>query len=265
MKLLASLSECCWIDEGVTPMTPDTPNTVAHCIPPIFPCYAKVFHPIYEDLSVEDEEQTWQDDAGAEPAVPQTQVDQSIQDALSSSTLAYGGIGPGSRPIRIRWAELARRLGLSFVPTLSSWSFTRLFPGGSWPRRLIGPEEGTLASTEREALIFILRRNTNTGRCLFHFWYLATSEWTGDLLFEGSLNDARRFPDEVPSVRCTPTHWFPEDRSWLVCTDYDLTFTLVGGPENLIRELLDHPVLECVPVQPGTRVDWQADLANSIH
>ena len=265
MKLLTSLSECNWIGEGMVQAPPDMPSTVAHCIPPIFPCYAKVFHPIYEDLSVENEELTWQDLEKAEPATPQTEIGQSIQDALMGATLVYGAAGPGSRPVRIRWAELARRFGLPFVPTLSSWSFTRQFPSGSWPRHLIGPEEGTLASLERDALASILRRNTSVYRCLFHFWSLATSDWKEDLLFEATLDDASRFPDEVPSVRCTPTHWFPEDRSWLVCTDYDLTFTLVGGPEALIRDLLDHHVLECVSVQPGTRVDSKADLASSVH
>jgi hypothetical protein len=265
MKLLTSLSECSWIDEGVTPMTLDMPSTVAHCIPPIFPCYAKIFHPIYEDLSVQDRRLTWHEDARAEPAAPRTQVDQSIQDALSGSTVVYGAAEPGSRPVRIRWAELARQLGMPFAPTLSSWSFTRRFPGGSWPKYLIGPQEGNLASVEQGALTSILHRNTNIDRCFFHFWFLATSDWKEDLLFEGSLDDASRFPDEIPSVRCTPTHWFPEGRSWLVCTDYDLTFTLVGGPEPLIHELLGHHALECVSVQPGTRVDWEADLESSIH
>ena len=246
-------------------MTSDAPSTVAHCIPPIFPCYVKMFHPIYEDLSVGNEEQTWQDDAGAKPAAPRTEIEQSIQNALGGSTLVYGGIEPGSRLVRIRWAELARRLSMPFVPTLSSWSFTRQFPGGSWPRRLIGPEEGTLASIEQNALVSVLRRNTDTDRCFFHFSFMATSEWNEDLLFEGSLNDAGQFPEETPNVRCTPTHWFPENHSWLVCTDYDLTFTLVGGPESLTRELLNHHALECVAVQPGTRVDWRADLGNSIH
>ena len=245
-------------------MTQDAPSTVAHCIPPIFPRYVKILHPIYEDLSVQNEDLTWQDDAGVKPAVSQTEIGQIIQDALSRSTLVYGGVEPGSHPVRIRWAELARRLGMPFAPTLSSWSFTRRFPGGSWPRRLIGPDEGTLASVERDALISVLRRHTNPDRCFFHFWYLATSEWTEDLLFEGSLNDAGQFPDEAPNVRCTPTHWFPQDRSWLVCTDYDSTFTLVGGPERLICELLDHRALEGVAVQPGTRVDCEADLENSI-
>jgi len=73
------------------------------------------------------------------------------------------------------------------------------------------------------------------------------------------------FPDEALGVRCTPTHWFPEDRSWLVCSDYDLTFTLVGGSARLAQELLDHPVLECVSVQPETRVDWQVDLEKTAH
>ncbi len=265
MKLLASLSECSWIEEGVIQTTSDTPNTVAHCIPPVFPRYAKIFHPIYEDLSVEDETLTWQEAARTEPTGPKTRTAQDIQDVLSTSTLVYGTAGPGSRPVRIRWAEAARRLGVPFVPTLSSWSFTRQFPGGSWPRYLIGPEEGNLAIVERDALASILRQNANVDRCLFHFWFLATADWKKDLLFEGTLDDASRFPDEISNVRSTPTHWFPEDRSWLVCTDHDLTFTLVGGPDPLIRELLDHHALECVSVQPGTRVDWRADLESHLH
>ena len=97
-------------------------------------------------------------------------------------------------------------------------------------------------------------------RGLFHLCLLATVDWSENLLFEGALDDVRRFPDDVPGTRCTPTHWFPEDRGWLVCSDYDLTFTLVSGPTTLVQALLDHPVLECVAVQPETRVDWDADL-----
>ena len=247
------------------PMAPDKKCTVAHCIPPIFPAYVKIFHPIYEDLSVQNEELTWQDDATANPAAEEAQIDQDIQDILSGSTLVYGAAEPGSRPVRICWVQLARRLGLPFVPTLSSWSFTRQFPGGSWPKHLIGPQEGTLASIERDALLSVFHRHTGIDRCFFHFWMLATSEWKKDLLFEGVLDDVRRFPDDVQGVRYTPTHWFPKDRSWLVCTDYDLTFTLVGGPERLVRDLLDHHALECVSVQPGTRVDSKADLESNIH
>jgi hypothetical protein len=91
-------------------------------------------------------------------------------------------------------------------------------------------------------------------------WLLATLAWAEDLLFEGMLEDASLFPEEVDDVRLTPTHWFPKDRSWLVCTDYDLTFTLIGGSESLVRDLLASREVECLPANPETRVDRDADL-----
>lgn len=264
MKLLTTLSECDWITEGIAEMTN---GTVAHCLPPVFPSYVKILHSIYEDLSVQNDQLTWQeeDKARALGPEPKTETERILAEAFSRSTLVYGGAGPGSRLTRIRWAELARRLGVPFVPTLSAASFTRQFPGGSWPRHLIGPNEGNLVGSERDALVSVLRSHTDTGRILFHFWLLATTEWESDKVFEGSLDEADLFPDKRLGVRCTPTHWFPEDRSWLVCSDYDLTFSLVGGSEVLIQQLLNHPVLECVPVSPETRVDRNADLESTVH
>jgi hypothetical protein len=116
------------------------------------------------------------------------------------------------------------------------------------------------SATHRDALISILQRHTKVDRCFFNVWLLATLEWTEDSLFEGILGDASLFPDEVEGARLTPTHWFSEDRSWLVCTDYDLTFTLIGGPESLVRDLLESREVECLPVNPETRVDRDADL-----
>lgn len=262
MKLLTTLSDCSWITEGVANLAPGTNHTVAHCIPPIFSSYTKILHPIYEDLSIQNKELTWQeeDKAKAPMPVPKTETERTLADILSGSTLVYGGSHAGSRLARIRWADLAGRLGLSVGPTISAQSFTRKFPGGSWPRHLIGPEEGYINGPEREALASVLCRHTNVDRVFFHFWLLATTNWESDKLFEGLLDEVSLFPDEALGVRRTPTHWFPEDRGWLVCSDYDLTFTLVGGSANLAHELLHHPALECLPVQPKTRVDWRGDL-----
>ena len=220
-----------------------------------------------EDLSVQDDQLTWQeeDKARAPGPEPETEIGRILAEALRASTLVYGGVRPDARLLRVRWAELARRLGIPFVPTLSADSFTRQFPGGSWPRHLIGPDGGNLVGAERDALVSVLRGHTDTDRILFRFWYLATVDWTGDKVFEGMLDEAELFPDEGLGVRCTPTHWFPEDRSWLVCSDYDLTFSLVGGSEHMVQQLLDHPILECVRVTPNTRVDAKADLGSSIH
>lgn len=267
MKLLATLSESKWITEGRAKAHPNAAGTVAHCIPPVFTSYAKVFHPIYEALSVRDRKQTWQEEEEAKgPQLePVTEVQRVIADVLSQSTLVYGAAHPGSRLVRIRWAELTRRLGMTFVPTLSSWSFTRQFPGRSWPRHLIGPQEGNLGDIERDALASVLHRHIVGDRIFFYFWLLATMDWRADKLFEGTLDEVGLFSNGTHGVRRTPTYWFPEDRSWLVCTNYDLTFTLVGGSEPLIRDLLAHPLLESVPVRPATRVDSNADLENNAY
>ncbi len=267
MKQLTSLSEVEWIVEGVRQKTPENNYTVAHCIPPIFPSYAKIFHPISEDSAVQSDTLTWQEDAQnftPQPGIPKSPATHVVQEFIERSTLVYGGARPNSRLVRIRWAQLAWRLGLPFTVTLSSWSFTRRFPGRSWPKRLIGPKEGSLEGPERDALVSVLHRHTKVDCCFFHVWLLATNEWREDLLFEGGLRDASLFPEGVPRVHCTPTHWFPEDRSWLVCTDYDLTFTLVGGSESLVRDLVTNPVLECVLVSSEMRVDRNADVDGTV-
>ena len=268
VKQLTRLERIEWIANEVRPKRPGTVSSVAHCVPPIFPAYAKLFHSLYEDIAVKDDNLTWQEDARSAvapdlgtSAIP---IAKKSQEIVDRSTLVYGEGAPHSRPVRIRWACLAKRLGVRFVPTLSSHSFTRQFPGGSWPRYLIGPREGSLDGTDRDALASLLRQHTHVDHCFFHVWLLATLEWKEDLLFEGNLDDVSLFPDEVPGVRLTPTHWFPEDRGWFVCTDYDLTFTLIGGSEALIGDLVSSCDLECVRVTTETRVDWDADLATRV-
>lgn len=90
-------------------------------------------------------------------------------------------------------------------------------------------------------------------------------EWEDDKVFEGRLDEAILLPGDEFGVRCTPSHWFPKDRSWLVRSGYDLTFSLFGGSETLIHQLLNHPVLECVRVFPSTRVGRNADLGSTVH
>lgn len=264
MRQLVSLAEIDWIDTALRPRTLDAGVSVAECVPPIYPAYAKLFHPIYEDLTFQGDNLTWHEVeqfTAKVPADPKIPVERVMQDVMRRSTVVYGKAKANSRLVRIPWKDLAERCGLPFMPTLSSWSFTRVFPGGSWPRRLIGPEEGSIAADDLHRLTSLLRRHSPTVRCFFHVAMLGTTEWKGDLLFEGMLDDALLFPDTVKGVRLTPTHWFPSDRAWFVCTDYDLTFTLVGGSQGLVDDLLNSADLECVPVTPDTRIDVYADQA----
>ena len=46
--------------------------------------------------------------------------------------------------------------------------------------------------------------------------------------------------DELPTFlaggkyQFTPEYWWPADHSWCVCSDYDLTFTIVAGSKELV-------------------------------
>lgn len=73
MRRLPSLEAVRWIERGVTPrMVPAEGGAgyicrVSDLVPPIFPAYAKLLHPIYEDLAALDDDLTWQE---AEKSTP---------------------------------------------------------------------------------------------------------------------------------------------------------------------------------------------------
>lgn len=59
----------------------------------------------------------------------------------------------------------------------------------------------------------------------------------------GRLRDAAVLYDTC-AVDFSPSNLWPEDRSWLLCTDYDLWGTKVVGPPSLIEALMNDRELE---------------------
>ncbi|MEV7028457.1 hypothetical protein AB0O00_40865, partial [Kitasatospora sp. NPDC093558] len=59
-----------------------------------------------------------------------------------------------------------------------------------------------------------------------------------------------------------PEFWWPEDRSWVVTSDYDLLSTYVGCSAETAALILADDGIEALPVTLGTRVDFYADDAN---
>jgi hypothetical protein len=91
---------------------------------------------------------------------------------------------------------------------------------------------------------------------------MATTAIESDLLYRGPLREVALFPDGIEAVRLTPTHWFPPDRSWLVYSDYDATYTLVGGPVRLIALILQDNRLEALRVSADTPIGYRVGAAN---
>jgi hypothetical protein len=268
MKRLHDLAPYSWITENTDPFNEKQHKDgvfVSKCIPKCYPAYCKLFHSIFEDLSVTDRTLTWNDVAGQENIAALAQAlphaEQEIRHTLSKSILTSAKPKLPFAGRRIRWRELAERYHLTFHPEIEYNSFTRNFPGKSWPRYLVGPTEGSLDNDMCDRLAGLLKPFTGTQKCYFHYDLISTRRHESDLLYEARLEDVIQTYD-LDEVYGSPTHWWPEDRGWVVCTDWDLTFTLIGGPPQLIEILIRDSDLECIQVNLSSRVDWSGDRIN---
>lgn len=236
-------------------------NFVSHVVPSIYPAYCKIFHPIYEDLSIKDHSISWNDVAkrDAKPS------DDPVDALLAKSVTVYGGEYDPENTRRVKWQDLAAEYGLVFHSEFNVDSFSRNFRGFSFPRYLIGPEEGNLNSeTCREIVKSIAIATSDfkaSQKCVFHYDLIATQTCENDKLFEGQLIDVFKTVD-LEDVYTTPTRWWRADRSWFVCSDWDLSFTLIGGPETLVDLLVSNAELDSIRVEPSTRVDFRSDTIN---
>ncbi|MFI8279598.1 hypothetical protein ACIGBH_32815 [Streptomyces sp. NPDC085929] len=168
-----------------------------------------------------------------------------------------GGLGraehPGRGWRRLRWAELARRTGDPVVPDGLLPSH-RCFPSaqreGSWPLGIVPPTEGSLDRDTWNRLIAVLTEHGPAGpdtSCLAYYnpLMLAAVDFDDLRVQAGRLGDAGILYDN-PEAGFSPSNLWAQDRSWVLCTDYDLWATKVAGPPALIEALLNDPEIEAV-------------------
>ncbi|MFG1665434.1 hypothetical protein [Streptomyces sp. Y7] len=168
-----------------------------------------------------------------------------------------GGLGradhPGTGWRRLRWAELSRRTGDPVVPEGLLPSY-RCFPSAkkddSWPLGIVPPTEGSLDRPTWNRLIDLLTAHSPAGAdtaCLAYWTPLMLKAMDFDNLRvrTGRLGDARSLYDD-PETVFSPSNLWAQDRSWVVCTDYDLWATKVAGPPALVEALLSDSEIEAV-------------------
>ena len=260
LKRLTDLGPSEWIKETTDRIELDPErwdgNRINLCLPKIFASYAKIFHPIFEDLEVSDRSVSWNDLADHSPS------EDPVDNFLHTSVTVYGGqMSDPTNLKRISWQQLAKEQGLTFHAELTTDTFTRNFRGKSWPRYLIGPEEGRLDDSDCHEVVKILSPLSNAIKCFFLYHSITTDDYESDWLFEGRLDDVF-LARNVPGVHASPTCWWPEDRKWFVYTDYDLAFTLFAGDIETIDTLVSNPNLECIRVEAGHRIDYRSDTIN---
>lgn len=243
-----------WIRNGVRPWEQrgnDIALRTLDEIPPTFPAYAKVFHPVFEDPDHPEPERTWDEEDRADRPTEPHPVLERMQ---NEGTYVRSGIGdlPPTGLRRVRWSELAGQLGLPYGPELYAGDLDRAWPGRSWPARYLGPDEGDLIPSMLHVLCDLVEDEGRPAPCYFWWEMIAGTSALGsfdDHLFLGPL---RKLPGFVAQKHClSPTYWWPEHRAWCVHTDYDSCFTIVGGSEALVERILEHAEVEGFRVQPN--------------
>lgn len=185
---------------------------------------------------------------------------------------------------RVRWSQVAADNGLELRPDTQFPQIALLPPTAGPSRQVLAPDEGTLCNADASALIDVLRRHTPAAEpCWFAVWdgygWEASVSYTSEdgaedtppshlqdpiprrvregprvdlphrtyVLYRGGLEDALAF---VESQGQTPNLWWPQDHSWCVASELDLTWTHVGGSRELVDELVGSPGLEALPSEP---------------
>ncbi len=161
----------------------------------------------------------------------------------------------------LTWEARARESAVRFHAELSH----RSLQGGerdSAGRSIWQAQDGALDHRSRRALVSLLA--TVSGEQPVSFAYdLAALLWGGDkpLTHRASLAGLEGVRDAVKDRvgDSGPEFWWPDDRSWVVTTDFDLLATYIGCSKETAELLLADEALETLPVTPETRVDWDAD------
>lgn len=150
---------CCLVDADASQGGVRLENLV----PAVFPAYCKLFHPIYVDPEVSGRSTSWHQ------AESQGRPDLGVLAGLrAGGTLVRESSDGRVKGERVRWRELAERYGLTFHSEIHADSLTKAF-GGSWPRYLLGPDEGRLDDETCDALVSVLGPLTGAVPCYFYY------------------------------------------------------------------------------------------------
>ena len=203
-------------------------SNVATLAPPIFGCYARIFHPALH-VSTPDHTHKWRWD----------------QVAMKTNRYAHA---------LMQWKSLVAPDPL----------FNTMYQPdeGTIPYAVSLPLRRLLASTSHDQCYLAVWRGFGLDYQSYIPRTLGLEPEFGlgrDYdLFAGPVTmlDIPFYPDQ------TANHIWASDQSWWLCTDIDLNTTYIGGSEQLIDSLLSSEELEVWPAHPHDDVSENSDRIN---
>jgi hypothetical protein len=253
-----------WISSVLTPLPKYKrrgPGNPLSCLLPMsYPCYVKIFHSIWEEVESTNRQLLWDHAALTESS--------EIDDLTTLPSFLPNGLQTAneallrSRCRRVMWKELCERYGVVYHAELVD-PVRAMKSRSPWPRVLIGAAEGSLDDLEFKSMLTGLRGVTGSQSVYFYWDMLKTLH----IDVEGEpiclRGDLQTPPSNWPAgLDWSPTYIWPDDRSWIVATDYDLSFTVVACNSLLRAELFKQNELECIDMKPDARIDNGSDRIN---
>ncbi|NEK58277.1 hypothetical protein GCU56_10385 [Geodermatophilus sabuli] len=218
-----------WVAAAVRPFGE---HVVGGLVPPVFPAYARVFHPAARYVGLEDVDVTWAEVAAA------------------NRTVAHPAMEWGSITGAMEFFDEADQ--------------SPLWDGA--------PAMGHLPESVARRLAEVLARHTTTPEdCWFGVWsgFAALVADAPTLALPGREHWLVRGPLGLAAANLAQepaeqgaSLWWPADRAWFVATDIDLVSTYVGGTRACVDDVLAAAGLETSEVSPTQRVTWDADRVN---
>ncbi|MDJ0394313.1 hypothetical protein QMK17_13350 [Rhodococcus sp. G-MC3] len=206
---------------------------VAGLVPPVFPAYARVFHPA---STIDDEPVRWDTVAEANgriqhPVMEWGSIVGSWQ-TPEQEGLWHDPPSEGSLP-----ADTARAL----ADTLRAYTQT---PSKCWFAHWEG--SGHIEAPSNYP------RLPMPGRDM--------------ILFSGTIDhaDIQFGASEQFPFGMSAHLWWPDDQTWCAATDIDLMTTYVGASTECIDAVLANSALEALPVDSAQKLTWDSDTHNPL-
>jgi hypothetical protein len=160
--------------------------------------------------------------------------------------------------LRSTWRERAAQCGVPYAEDLTVRALRPVLgPTASTTTWMI--DEGEPDSLTRAAMVEILAGVTGEQQVFFAYELAAAIAGEGGpLVLRAPLAQLESIRDCLTSEwgsAVGPEHWWPEDRSWVVGSDYDLCSTYIACSHETGRLLLTAHGLEAIGAALDTRVD----------
>jgi hypothetical protein len=215
-----------WLSHGLTVWTNPWVHHVSELLPSGYHSYLRLFHPFVPWTSKK-----------ADP-IPEGQS--------------------------LTWESVADEAGVSFHGELGWQSLEPVIPILPDGGRRYATYEGQIERSTANKLMAVLAASGPAQRVYFvysHPGCLIATPNHEPLAFLGESTDFEAVIDAAAPAY-GPTYIWPEDRRWVVATDYDLLSTYIACDARACEALMAESGLETLPVSLNTRIDKGSDQLN---